>query len=247
MKMSRFRAVKRSGSGKALLDSQHMAMKRIADDILEKLGAKGLEAVVAGGMPRDYILNQKNLAVREINDIDVYIKVPKGFKEVNTYTLNSRGFEKVNSRYKGINKMKAVYSGTYTYGIEGAWTQLIFVECDNLRDYVNEHFDLSICQVVYKDGKFIELPDFRKTIETGIVTFNPRLDMKSLEYSFNQGHIKKIFFKFREKFTFDGLTKDNFLEYGYRAKAINRTKLADKMAKNVVFKTKDYLLIKELR
>ncbi len=99
-------------------------------------------------------------------------------------------------------------------------------EEDSLEVYVNKHFDLSICKVIFDGTGFKELPDFKKTMETKEITLTQTLGTAEFEWACRR-HIKKISDRF-SSYKQNYYNKD-FYGVSSRCKLVKRTRLAEKM------------------
>lgn len=239
----------RRGTAKELVRSTNLYKKRHAEEILQVLHSKGIEAIVAGGMPRDYILSGKDINHSIIKDIDVYIKPRKPVKDLKRLNFHGQEFRRAETHYEGINNIIAVFEGKYVSDdMSFSRVQFILVDYDKpLTNYVEDFFDLSICQCAFDGVNFWESEAFKKTLEDKVITINDKLPINSLEYALNQGHIAKIQKRFKYIYPIKELTNRiqmNYYPNGDRYKVIKRTKLADKMVKDYLYKNENWLIQK---
>ncbi len=93
----------------------------------------------------------------------------------------------------------------------------------------------------YDGIEFKELPDFTKTMETKIITFNDNLGYDETLYGFKT-HVAKITCRFtRNGFRYEGYNP-KFSGERVNCKLITRTRLADKMLEKDkwLYRTKNY-------
>lgn len=185
--------------GDVCISSELKFRKKIADEALKFLKDRGIDAVCAGGFPRDYVLNEPTRG-----DVDIYIPVKdhKVDKKMIALLKDLKGSQPIHSNNykKSMNNLvwieqKHVYSG----GIFSEFScdlQLIFVQTDDIKKYVFDNFDVSICQCYYDGKSFYESDAFKKTKLNKIITVNTKLTEEQLAYSFKM-HLEKVLRKFR--------------------------------------------------
>lgn len=215
---------------------------KVADKLLKMFKSLGIEAIVAGGMPRDYLLN------KQIRDVDVYIKHNDSNKDkieallddlFDRDIINSKEGS-VNYAETGIGEIVKVVRGNLKTGKKFTEFELIFTDTKlPLEDYVDTNFDLSICKAIYDGDRFYGLDDFNLTSYNKEVTFNTKLSLAQTKHSIKR-HLNKIRLKFPEfKYSFLGTHNSS---YGIK-KVLNRSKLSDKMVKDYILKTDDSIFI----
>jgi hypothetical protein len=214
-----------------------------AKDLLTELKVRGVDAIVAGGMPRDYILK------KQIKDVDVYIKYTEDTKEAidlyieRLFSENIIGNRKGSNTYAeaGLNDIVKVVRGNIPHD-SGNYTPFEFILVDTdltLEEYVDTNFDTSICQVMFDGEDYIETPQFTETIKSKEVTFNSKLSIDATGHSIKR-HLIRLTRKFPE-FKFPFLGKQSI--FGGVKRIIKRTALAEKMTKDYILKTDDSIFI----
>jgi hypothetical protein len=229
--------------------------KKIADEALKFLKDRGIDAVCAGGFPRDYVLNEPTRG-----DVDIYIPVKSKSKELSgkindmldsldsTTTIHSNNYKKAMNNLVWIEQ-KHVYSG----GIFSEFScdlQLIFVQTDDIKKYVFDNFDVSICQCYYDGKSFYESDAFKKTKLNRIITVNNKLTEEQLAYSFKM-HLEKVLRKFphykldfsMDKSFFIKIRKWTFRDY----QVVPNTKLYSKINGSSKFYGNDFCLVPKKR
>lgn len=229
-----------------------LACKNGADDMLNTIKNYTDNVIIAGGFARDWILKTKYNIDTTIADVDVYVKSNSSLKRW-LDDLSSKGVvEELTNQYEGLNNLDKVYRSLISCSVDKKGLllsenymvefQIILINTDlNIEDYVHKHFDLSICMATYDGVDFKELPDFTKTMETKIVTFNDDLGYKETEYGFRK-HVAKITCRFaRFGFKYEGYNY-KFTGNKHRCKLINRNRLSDKMMEDhkYLYKTTKY-------
>jgi hypothetical protein len=186
-----------------ILNSQKTNISRMLNWIQDQ----GFYAICAGGFPRDYILYQKGLGSKKARDFDIYIASSDRDKDlIKIMKKKAKAFEKLYESYdESINDVKAVYTGQFINSKNDSTFdkfELIFVETDDVRDYVFDKFDLSICQAYYDGEEFKTSKAFKDTLRTKTITYNTELSEDLVEYSFRK-HVPKMLKKFGGEFFFD--------------------------------------------
>lgn len=198
-----------------VLNSQKTNISKMLNFIQDQ----GFYAICAGGFPRDYILYQKGLGTKKARDFDIYIASSDRDKDlIKIMEKKTKAFEKLYESYDdSINDVKAVYTGQFVNSKNDSTFdkfELIFVETDDVRDYVFDKFDLSICQAYYDGEDFKTSKAFKDTLRTKTITYNSELSEDLVEYSFRK-HLPKMVEKFGGTFFFDlkpDKYSDSFIE-----------------------------------
>lgn len=232
-----------------------LAQKNGADKFLKQIRKYTDEVIIAGGFARDWILRTKYGYETSSNDVDLYVKydpsLAKWLKDMHSQDV----CEEHTSGYKGLNNLEKVYRFYTQFPTEeddssddlfspshNVEFQVIVLNTDlDIETYVKDHFDLSICMATYDGTDFKELPEFIKTVETKIVTFNDSLGYQETEYGFKK-HVAKITCRFATfGFIYEGYNP-KFGGKRYNCKLIKRTRLADKVmeANKWLYRTKNY-------
>jgi len=201
--------------------------------ILEKVREAGGTAICAGGFPRDYILNQKEIGHNyRASDFDIYIQNDTSKQDiVESFGLNKELIYEKKEGYEGQNDLDSIFTGNYSNPDNGKTFdrfELIFVDTEDIENYVFESFDTSICQAYFDGKEFKTSPEFDKTLETKVITYNTSLNQELISYSF-KSHVPKLVGKF-SNFTFDftGINIPKDLTFGW-LKRFNNNKLNDKI------------------
>jgi hypothetical protein len=229
-----------------------LAQKNGADKFLTQIRKYTDEVIIAGGFARDWVLRTKYDYDTTINDVDLYVKFTPSLKRWLEDMKSKDICEEQTNGYKGLNNLDSVYKFYTQFPKEGTNElfaptfdvefQVIVLNTElDIETHVKDHFDLSICMVTYDGNDFKELPDFTKTLETKIITFNDKLGFQETEYGFKK-HVAKITCRFAGKgFKYEGYNP-KFGGERYNCKLINRTRLSDKMMEENkwLYKTKNY-------
>lgn len=201
--------------------------------VLEKVRAVGGIAICAGGFPRDYILNEKELAYNyRASDFDIYIQNDSSKQDIiESFGLNNGNIFQKKEGYEGQNDLDSIFTGTFSNPNNLSTFdrfELIFIDTDDIENYVFKSFDTSICQAYFDGTQFKTSPEFDKTLETKVVTYNTSLSQDLIDYSF-KSHVPKLVGKFSD-FTFDftGVTIPKDVTFGW-LKRFNNNKLNDKI------------------
>jgi len=233
--------------------------KENCSELLAKLNSIGLEAICAGGFPRDYMLNENKLGMQKARDFDIYIKgtytddMIQDLYKINLVTdvvmAKNTGIDpRTGLEYDLVmNDIDGILKGIFT-GTNRTFDsyELIFVDTNkSLDNYVFENFDVSICKATFDGTNFVGSKDFYETINSRKITFNTKLSPELKDYSFKK-HINKLVSKFNTNFMFDfsNIEVPNFAVLdGY--KLIKPTKIARKVhAGRIVMDSKNEILVR---
>lgn len=158
--------------------------KNLASEVLKKFKVIDPAAVIAGGAPRDWYMDNK------CNDIDIYLRAPMHKTDYHRKLIFSQfGFdaEAINPKdenYKSINGLQAVYEFEY----KGKIFNIMFMS-DEIAPPFTQHFSCSICEIAYDGYSYIPSQRFKDSILRGEIVLADG-------YEGTEKHIQKMMQRF---------------------------------------------------